>query len=454
MALTSLIQRFRSFVGGIHPPYHKDLTDHQTIRQLPLPERVILPLSQHIGTPATACVKVGDTVLTGQMIGAADGPVSAPVHATISGTVTAIGMYPHPSGREVQSVVIESDGADEWVALPKRDGIGGVDNDTLRGWIADAGVVGLGGATFPTRVKMSPPETAQLDTLVINGAECEPYLTADHRLMVEEAGRIAEGGALIARILGVGRVIVGIEDNKADATVCMEKALTRLDPVRSGRLDVTVAVVPTKYPQGGEKQLIAVLTGREIPSGGLPMDVGVVVHNVGTAAAVSDAVLLGRPLVERVVTVTGEGLAAPGNARVRLGTPARALIEAFGGGEQVGKVVFGGPMMGVAQFHMEVPVIKGTSGILVLPPEAVTLEDIRPCIRCSACIEVCPIGLLPNMISVCAEQLAFAESEQYHPFDCIECGCCSYVCPSYRPLVQMIRYAKTEVRSLKQKAPH
>ncbi|MFQ5509176.1 MAG: electron transport complex subunit RsxC [Leptospirillia bacterium] len=448
-----MIRRFRSFIGGIHPDYHKGLAASSPVETLPLPERVVVPLIQHIGQPCEAVVAVGDVICTGQVIGKAPGMVSATVHATISGTVTAIGMFAHPSGRHVKAVVIESDGEDR--PLPAS-----AENaewpDYLERPVADilervrrAGVVGMGGATFPTPVKLSPPDDKPVHTLIINGVECEPYLTADHRLMLERTDPIIEGIRLMARVLGAEQVIVGIEDNKPDAISAMERAIGAVD----FGIPVTLGVLPTKYPQGGEKQLIAVLTGREVPSGGLPVDVGVVVQNVGTAAAVYDAVRFGRPLIERVVTVTGEGLTRPGNARVRLGTPARVLVAHFGGtSSKVGKVVFGGPMMGIAQYDLEVSVLKGTSGILVIPEEAADTGDIRPCIRCSACIDVCPIGLLPNMISVCAEQQAFAESERYHPFDCIECGCCSYVCPSYRPLVQMIRFAKTEVQSARKKA--
>ncbi len=444
-----MIRLFRSFFGGIHPDYQKELSAADGIVTLPVPERVLVPLIQHIGVPCEPCVKVGDEVRTGQVIGTADGPVTARVHATLSGKVTGIGMYPHPGGRDVRSVVIESDGDDNWVELTEHPDYQTLPPDTLRQLIADAGIVGLGGATFPTRVKLSPPEGSAIRTLIINGVECEPYLTADHRLMVESADRIVEGIRILATILEVDEVVVGIEDNKPDAIKAMQEALAGCER------QVTVGVLPTKYPQGGEKQLIAVLTGREVPSGGLPMDVGVVVHNVGTAAAVFDAVRHGKPLVERVVTVTGEGITRPGNFLARFGTPAKVLVEAAGGSVgKIGKVVFGGPMMGVAQHTLEVPVVKGTSGILVIPADDMEMDDIRPCIRCSACIEVCPIGLLPNMISVCAERGAFPESEQFHPFDCIECGCCSYVCPSYRPLVQMIRFAKTEVRAIKQKEHH
>jgi electron transport complex protein RnfC len=447
-----MVRRFRSFLGGIHPLYRKELSASGPIETPPLPERVVLPLVQHIGVPCEPVAAVGDAVRTGQVIGEAKGPISARVHATLSGTVTAVGHFPHPSGRDVRAVVIESDGLDAWVDLEPCPDWPSLSRDDLRERVAAAGIVGLGGATFPTPVKLKPPPERPVNTLIVNGVECEPYLTADHRLMVEEAGRVVEGVRMIARVLGAERVIVGIEDNKPDAVKAVEQALAGGEGFEAA---VTLGVLPTKYPQGGEKQLISVLTGREVPSGGLPVDVGVVVHNVGTAAAVHDAVRLGRPLVDRVVTVTGEGVARPGNARVRLGTPARVLIEHFGGlAGPVEKVVFGGPMMGVAQHSLDVPVVKGTSGILVIPEAQVPTGDIRPCIRCSACIEVCPVGLLPNMISVCAEQLAFATSEPYHPFDCIECGCCSYVCPSFRPLVQMIRFAKTEVRALKQKAHH
>ncbi|MDH5526366.1 MAG: electron transport complex subunit RsxC [Nitrospirota bacterium] len=448
-----MIRRFRSFFGGIHPQYRKELSATGAIETLPLPDQVVVPLLQHIGKPAEPVVKVGDTVRTGQVVGTASGVVSVSVHATLSGTVTGIATIAHPSGREVKGVVIESDGADNWIDLEPCEEWPSLPPQAVRERVSAAGIAGLGGATFPTHVKLSPPEARPVDTLIVNGVECEPYLTADHRLMLEHTGQVVAGAVLVSRVLGVSRVIFGIEDNKPDAVQAIEAEIRRVAGSSAGfEVPVTVGVLPTKYPQGGEKQLIAVLTGHEVPSGGLPVDVGVVVHNVGTCAAVFDAVRHGRPLVERVVTVTGEGLKRPGNVRVRLGTPARLLVEHFGGmvGE-VGKVVFGGPMMGVAQYNLEVPVIKGTSGILIIPRDHIDTDDIRPCIRCSACIEVCPIGLLPNMISVCAEMRAFGESEQYHPFDCIECGCCSYVCPSYRPLVQMIRFAKTEVQHLKAK---
>ncbi|MDH4229508.1 MAG: electron transport complex subunit RsxC [Nitrospirota bacterium] len=443
-----MIERFRSFFGGIHPAYRKELSATLPSEVLPLPEQVVLPLLQHIGMPAEAVVSVGDLVRTGQMIGRAAGRVSAPVHATLSGTVTAIATLPHPSGREVRSVVIRSDGLDQWLPLSGHDDPHQVPVDTVRQMVQEAGLAGLGGASFPTHVKLDPPVGKAVRTLIVNGVECEPYLTADHRLMLEEPRRVVDGARLVARVLGVERVLFGIEDNKPDAIQALAAAIQAVGGARGFGVPVSVGELPTKYPQGGEKQLITVLTGLEVPSGGLPIDVGVVVHNVGTCAAVFDAVRFGKPLVERIVTVTGEGLHRPGNARVRLGTPARVLVEHFGGTVgRVGKVVFGGPMMGAAQFSLEVPVIKGTSGILVIPHDAIDSGDIRPCIRCSACIEVCPIGLLPNMISVCTEVRAFAESERYHPFDCIECGCCSYVCPSYRPLVQMIRFAKTEVQA-------
>jgi electron transport complex protein RnfC len=447
-----VIRRFRSFLGGIHPDYRKELSAGTPIEDPPLPERVVVPLLQHIGVPCEPAVAVGDRVRTGQVIGRGAGPISAPVHATLSGTVAAIGRFPHPSGRDVRSVVVESDGADAWVELEPADPAA-LSPEARMERIARAGIVGLGGAAFPTPVKLRRRPDQPVHTLIVNGAECEPYLTADHRLMLEHAERVASGTRIMAAILGAEAVFLGIEDNKPDAAAAMERAF-HANAAAPGP-PVTVAVLPTKYPQGGEKQLITALTGREVPSGGLPVDMGVVVHNVGTAAAVDDAVRLGRPLVDRIVTVTGEGVARPGNARARLGTPARALIEHFGGtAGQVDKVVFGGPMMGVAQWDLGVPVVKGTSGILVIPKDQVPTGAIRPCIRCSACIEVCPVGLLPNMLSVCAEQRAFPEAEAYHPFDCIECGCCSYVCPSFRPLVQMIRFAKTEVRALKQKAHH
>lgn len=428
------------FKGGVHPEYRKELTASLAISVAPLPEKVVIPLQQHIGAPCEPLVEVGDAVKTGQKIGESEGFVSAPVHASISGRVTAIGPYNHPLGRKVAAVTIESDGQDEW------DGqIGPLENyvecspEELRDAIREAGIVGMGGATFPAHVKMSPPEGKAIDTVIINGAECEPYLTADHRLMLEEPEKVVIGLEVMMRVLGAGKGIIGIEDNKPDAIRVIGQLI-------EDKPALSVVPLKTKYPQGAEKMLIQVITKRQVPSGGLPLDVGVVNHNTGTAAAVADAVLTGRPLIERVVTVTGEGIRRPANLKVRLGTLVSELIELCGGlSDDTRKLIVGGPMMGLAQPTTDLPVIKGTSGILALTGEEVELIESDTCIRCARCVAACPINLVPTFIAQAAEHGRFARAEKLHAADCIECGCCAYVCPARIPLTQWMRVAKAEV---------
>ena len=399
-------------------------------------------MSQHIGAPAVPCVEVGQRVLRGEMVGAAKGFVSVPVHAPTSGEVVAIEPRPHPMGSLLPAVVIRADGEDRWY-----DGLTAADPDELAPEdiverIRLAGVVGMGGATFPTHVKLTPPVDKPINTLILNGVECEPYLTADHRLMLEQQGRLLQGIALIRRALGVERAIIGIEANKPDAIA----QLTQL-----GReADIEVQSLAVKYPQGAEKQLIQVLTGRQVPSGGLPMDVGVVVQNVATAVAVADAVTLGRPLIERVCTVTGAAVREPKNLLIRVGTTLRHIIDFCGGlAEEPGKVVLGGPMMGFAQADLDLPALRGTSGLLLLGKSQVNLRPEGPCIRCARCVEACPMHLLPTTISAYGRRGLLAEAEEYRVLDCIECGCCSFACPACIPLVQAIRQAKAAILASK-----
>jgi electron transport complex protein RnfC len=435
-----------SFPGGVHPRYEKDLTAGKASRTLDPPAEAVIPLSQHIGAPAKACVEKGDEVRTGQVVGEAGGFVSSPVHATVSGKVKAIEDRPHPSGKDVPSVVITSDGEDAWVELePHGADLLEIPVDEVKDRVLKAGIVGLGGATFPSHVKLSPPADKKIDTVILNGAECEPYLTADHRLMLEQPGDVAGGLALIVRVTGARRGIIAVEANKPDAIEALEAEVRELEGGVDAKLQVRV--MPVVYPQGAEKQLIYALLGREVPSGGLPMDVSALVHNVGTAAAMVRAAREGRPLVERIVTVTGDAIREPGNLLVRIGTPVRELIEACGGYTDEGpaKLIAGGPMMGFAQHTDEVPVIKGTSGILVLSRRLVRRLEPGPCIRCGECVRHCPMKLDPTEIALLAEHDMYAEADRIGALDCIECGCCAWGCPASIPLVQHVRKAKVEI---------
>ncbi|MEO0079120.1 MAG: electron transport complex subunit RsxC [candidate division WOR-3 bacterium] len=433
----------RSFRGGVHPREGKEATEHKPIEVAPLPSRVVIPLSQHTGAPSRPVVQKGVRVKAGTMIGEPVGRVSVPTHSSISGTVADVVDLPHPlTGRPVATVIIDSDGQDELEATIGEQDHSHFTPEEIIEAVRRAGVVGLGGAAFPTFIKLSPPKEKPIDTLIINGCECEPYLTADHRLMLEKSHEIVEGIRFLARALGVSRVIIAIEDNKRDAVQLMTS-------VAAGP-DIAVRELRTKYPQGAEKQLIKVLLGREVPSGGLPMDVGCVVQNVGTAVAVRDAVRFAKPLFERVVTVTGPAVAEPKNLRVRIGTLVSELVQ-FCGGYQgpVGKLIMGGPMMGIALASDKVPVLKGTSGILALGPEPES--DESECIRCGRCIEACPMGLAPTRLHYHVRQRRFAQARAEHLLDCIECGCCAYVCPARIRLVHSFKFGKSEVLAQERK---
>lgn len=439
--------RLKSFRGGVHAPDRKEATRDRPIEVLPPPSRVVIPLQQHTGAPCEALVKEGDAVALGQKIGDSKAFVSAPVHASIAGKVTAVQLLPHPVlPKPVLSVVIEAEAAaagamDPAAAarpagaeFPASSAWESLTVEQLKGNIREAGVVGLGGAAFPTHVKLSPSPEKPVDTLVLNGVECEPYLTNDHRLMLERGEEILEGARIVMKVLGVRRAFLGIEANKLDAIRHMEKL--------AAGAGVEVVGLKVKYPQGAEKQLIKAVLNREVPSGGLPFDVGVVVQNVGTVLAVREAVVRGKPLIERVLTVSGDGVGEPKNLLVRLGTSFAAVLEACGGVHLDGeaKVLMGGPMMGIAQYSLEVPVIKGTSGILVF--RRGRLERETPCIKCGRCVEVCPMGLMPVRIADYAEKDNFAMCQEYGVKDCIECGACAFVCDTKRPLVHWVKYAK------------
>ena len=433
-----------TFSGGVHPAGNKDLSAHKPAVAAAVPQRVVIPLSQHIGAPCKPAVVIGQEVKKGEKIGEAGGFVSAPVHASVSGKVVAIGNFPHVLGADMPSVVIESDGKDEWVAgLKDTTDYMLLSPDELKKLVSDAGIVGMGGATFPTHVKLSPPKEKPIDVVILNGAECEPYLTSDHRLMLEKPKEIIEGLRILMRILGVKKGYIGIEANKPDAIEAMQKTA-------AGSADVEVVPVKVKYPQGAEKMLIKAISGRTVPAGGLPMDAGVVVQNVGTAAAIYDAVRFGRPLIERYVTVTGRGVKSPGNFLVRIGTTFSQLIEQAGGlTEEAAKVISGGPMMGMSQYNLEVPVIKGTSGITVLPKSEVSTKSYGPCIRCARCIDACPMLLQPSVLGLFIEKGHYEDAKEYNLMDCFECGSCTFVCPANRPMVQWVKRAKRELAKKK-----
>lgn len=430
-----------TFEGGVHPADKKELAAEKPIANAKSPKKAVIHLKQHIGAPCKPLVSIGQEVKKGELIGEPGGFVSAGVHSSVSGTVIAVSDFPSATGRDVPSVIIENNNKEEWTNLKDNPDYLKLSVEELKEKIKSAGIVGMGGAAFPTLVKLSPPKEKPIDTIILNGAECEPYLTADYRLMIEKPAEIVEGLKILMKVLGVDKGYIGIEDNKPLAVEKMREAVKDKPEIRTYSL-------PVKYPQGAEKMLIKAITGRKVPAGGLPMDVKVVVQNIGTAYAVYEAARYGKPLIERVVTVTGEGIANPGNLMVNIGTLTSDLIEQCGGlKENAKKVVSGGPMMGFALSSLDVPVTKGTSGILVMSDsEFIHAEGFSPCIRCSRCIDICPMGLMPSMLSVLSEKGFYEDTKEYNIFDCFECGSCAFVCPSKRPIVQQIRLAKSLVK--------
>jgi electron transport complex protein RnfC len=428
-------------VGGVHPPENK-ISAGKKIELLPIPKTVFIPVAQHIGAPSTAVVNKGDVVKTGQIIAKSSGFVSTNIHSSVSGKVMKIDVSADSSGYPKQGIYIDVEG-DEWMDEIDRSTELAL-NFNFSGQeiikkIQDAGIVGLGGATFPTHVKLVPPKGMKAEVLLINGVECEPYLTSDHRLMLENADEILVGTQLLMRAMNVEKAVIGIENNKRDAI----KLLT--DKAKNYK-GISVVTLKVKYPQGGEKQLIKAVTGKEVPSGGLPIAVGAVVSNVGTAFAVYEAVQKNKPLFERVVTVTGKSIANPSNFKVRIGTATTELIEAAGGlPENTGKIISGGPMMGRAVVSLDVPVTKGTSGILIMPNEEAKRREYMECIRCSRCVSVCPMGLEPYLLMTFGQKQIFDRAENDRVMDCIECGSCSYTCPSNRPILDYIRFGKAKV---------
>jgi len=426
-------------VGGVHPPENK-LTAEIPIRYLAIPPSVTIPVSQHIGAPAEVVVNKGDIVKTGQVIARSKGFVSTNIHSSVSGTVNKIDLILDYTGFRQTAVFIDTNG-DDWAdTIDKSDTIITeikLSSEEIVKKCLESGIVGLGGATFPSHVKLTVPAGKRCDILIINGAECEPFLTSDHRLMLEKGKEILTGTKIIMKALRVTKAFIGIENNKRDA-------IDHLTKLAGGFPGISVQALKVKYPQGAEKQLIKALTKREVPSGKLPLDVNAVVHNVGTAFAVYEAVQKNKPLFERVVTITGKSVLNPGNFFVRTGTPVRYLIEAAGGlPENTGKIISGGPMMGMAVSSIDVPVVKGTSGIVLIPEDQSERAEIMPCIRCAKCVLGCPMNLEPYLLMALAEKGDFERAGNERITDCMECGSCSFTCPARRPLLDYIRLGKS-----------
>ncbi|MGL4606902.1 MAG: electron transport complex subunit RsxC [Eubacteriaceae bacterium] len=435
-----------TFKGGIHPPYGKEMTAKIPLGFGTKPDTVTIPMSMHIGAPCTPIVKKGDQVFLGQRIGEPNGFVSVPIHSSVSGVVAAVEERPHPSGDRVMSVVIDSDGLDTVDPSIKPYGsLETMDSDGIKKMILDGGIVGLGGATFPTHVKLAVPPDKKVDAIILNGAECEPYLTADHHLMLAYPEKVVMGLKIAMKAVGVNKGYIGVEDNKKDAIEALVEAIGE-------STEIEVYSLHTKYPQGAEKQLITAITGREVPSGGLPADAGVVVMNVGTASQIAETMSTGMPLVKRILTCTGDAISKPQTLEVKIGISLQSVIDQCGGFEKSPyKVIMGGPMMGVSQFETCVPVMKATSGILCLTKEAAEIDPPSNCIHCGKCATVCPIHLQPLYLSEYSQRGRWEKCESNHVMDCIECGSCSYICPAKRTLVASIRVAKREIIAQRRK---
>lgn len=437
------MRRVKSFFGGIHPSDAKDSTAKAPIKTLAAPETLVVPLLQHAGVEAKPVVAKGDEVLKGQLLAEANGAISAPIHSPVSGKVVAIEPRAHACGYSVTAIVLENDGQETWIQKNSHPDPVQLDAATIKARIKEAGIVGMGGGGFPTALKLTPPKGVTIDILIINGCECEPYLTADDRLMVEYPEEIILGAKLMAKASGARKIVIAVEDNKPEAYAALK--------AKAGAIEVVA--LPTKYPEGGEKQLIQVLTGQEVPSQGLPYQAGAIVQNVATAWAVAKALRDGEPLISRVVTVSGTPIAKPQNFLAPIGITVAALIEAAGGfKETVGKVVVGGPMMGGAQFDLQAPICKTVSGVLAFPVNESKTPNSSPCIKCARCVDVCPSHLLPLRLEAYGLNEQFDNAREYGALDCIECGACTYICPAKRPLLQYIRFAKREIIAREKKS--
>lgn len=425
----------KSFKGGIHPLYNKELSSAKAVESMGEPKKVTIPLQQHIGAPCQALVEKGQDVVVGQKIAESDKFVSAPIHASITGKVLEV---------TDKHIVIEGEQNSNFEAKNTRD-IDDLTPEEIRNIVKEAGLVGMGGAAFPTHVKLSPPPGKKFDSIILNGAECEPYLTIDHRIMIEQPEKVIYGLRALIKASGAEKGYIGIELNKPDAIEALSKASQGLE-------NIEIVTLEVKYPQGGEKQLIKAILDKEVPVGGLPIEVGALVNNVYTAAAICDAIKEGKPLFERGVTITGKGVVEPKNLIVKVGTTFREVIEHCGGLTQnAAKVIAGGPMMGRAVVSLDEIVTKGTSGILCLTEDDVELVEEKTCIKCARCVDACPMYLMPNYLAAYSRKSMHDDAQEYHLFNCIECGCCSFVCPSRIPLVHLIRQGKWEINSKKAK---
>lgn len=437
-----MLKTFR--LGGIHPKERK-ISAGKTIQHIAIPKQVVIPISQHIGAPCQPIVKKGDKVKVGTQIGKSVGFVSANIHSSVSGTVLKVDKALDSSGYRRDAIFINCEG-DEWEdSIDKSDKIikdCSLTSQDILNKIEKAGIVGMGGATFPTHVKLTPPPGTKPDLLIINGVECEPYLTSDHALMLEKSEEILVGTTIVMKALNVSRAVIGIENNKKDAISVFKKLSKEYS-------NIEIQPLKVQYPQGGEKQLIDAILKRQVPSGSLPISVGAVVQNVGTIFAIYEAVQKNKPLVERVITVTGDHVSKPSNFLSRIGISLNELIEVAGGlPEGTGKIVSGGPMMGKALASIEIPVTKGTSGVLIIPTLAAKRKVMSDCIRCTKCITVCPMGLNPTLLMNLTEYEVWDRAEMNHITDCIECGSCSFTCPSHRPLLDYIKLGKGKVNTI------
>lgn len=434
-----------TFKKGIFPPHGKYLTEKKPIEEYLPKGDLVFPMSQHIGAPCNPIVKKGDRVLVGQKIGEATGFVSAPIYSSVSGTVKNVAPVLLAAGNKAMAVIVENDGQYEEAEMPKPKDYKEMTKEEIIKIIQEAGIVGMGGACFPTHVKLSPPPDKKIDSIIVNAAECEPYLTCDHRLLLEEPEKIVEGLQIVLKVFPEAKGYIGIENNKPDAIETMKKAVQGIN-------NIEVKVLKTKYPQGAEKQLIYAIKGREVQSGKLPADAGCVVQNTATIYQIYQSVVLGRPLMERVITVTGEAVKDPKNIRMKLGTNLKELIDFCGGfKEDPVKVIAGGPMMGMTMSTLDVPAIKGSSGLLCLTKAQAVLPKSSSCIRCGRCVEACPMNLIPSTLDSLSKRHEYASFEELHGLDCIECGCCTFVCPAKRQLIQSIRTAKRTVIAEKKK---